>query len=175
MTVLRTMIIALVLTLAACASDTKNLVTTAATTPLGDLNIVKADIPAILEAAERQPYLAPADQSCTAIVLEIHQLDEVLGADLDTHPSNVNPSLIERGAETVKSTAIGSLQHSAEEVVPFRGWVRKLSGAERYSRHVSAAIAAGSIRRAFLKGVGVSRGCSWVAQDVASVKPGQSQ
>ena len=36
----------------------------------------------------------------------------------------------------------------------------KLSGAERYSREVAAAIAAGTIRRAYLKGVGASTGCA---------------
>jgi hypothetical protein len=43
--------------------------------------------------------------------------------------------------------------------VPFRGWVRKLSGAERYSRQVAAAIAAGAARRAFLKGLAQGKGC----------------
>lgn len=44
-------------------------------------------------------------------------------------------------------------------MIPFRGWVRKLTGAERYSRKVSAAIAAGAIRRAYLKGLGQAAGC----------------
>jgi hypothetical protein len=42
----------------------------------------------------------------------------------------------------------GAVQKAAEGVVPFRGWVRKLAGAERYSRQVAAAIAAGTVRRA---------------------------
>jgi hypothetical protein len=37
--------------------------------------------------------------------------------------------------------------------------VRKLDGAERHSKEVAAAIAAGSVRRAFLKGVGQALGC----------------
>lgn len=45
-------------------------------------------------------------------------------------------------------------------MIPFRGWVRKLTGAERYSRKVSAAIAAGAIRRAYLKGLGQAAGCA---------------
>jgi hypothetical protein len=44
--------------------------------------------------------------------------------------------------------------------VPFRGWVRKLSGAERYSKEVAAAIAAGTVRRAYLKGLGEAKGCA---------------
>lgn len=46
-------------------------------------------------------------------------------------------------------------------MIPFRGWVRKLSGAERHSRKVEAAIAAGTVRRAFLKGVAITKDCSW--------------
>jgi hypothetical protein len=38
--------------------------------------------------------------------------------------------------------------------------VRKLSGAERYERKVAAAIAAGSVRRAYLKGLGQAAGCA---------------
>ena len=37
--------------------------------------------------------------------------------------------------------------------------MRKLDGAERHSKEVAAAIAAGSVRRAFLKGVGQTLGC----------------
>jgi len=59
----------------------------------------------------------------------------------------------------VSSAAIGAVRGSAQSIVPYRSWVRKLSGAERYSREVVAAIAAGSIRRSFLKGVGHASGC----------------
>jgi hypothetical protein len=52
------------------------------------------------------------------------------------------------------------LRGAAESVIPFRGWIRKLDGAERHSKEVAAAIAAGSVRRAFLKGVGQTLGCA---------------
>jgi len=45
-------------------------------------------------------------------------------------------------------------------VIPFRGWIRKLTGAERYSKRVAAAITAGAVRRAFLKGVRVMKNCA---------------
>ena len=54
---------------------------------------------------------------------------------------------------------IGAVRNTTEGVIPFRGWVRKLTGAERYSRKVSAAIAAGAIRRAYLTGLGQAAGC----------------
>lgn len=93
----------LAVALAACSTPVAspnggNTVTQAATTPLSDLNLVRADIPPVLIAAEG--------------------------------------------------------------IVPFRGWVRKLSGAERYAKEVAAAITAGTIRRAYLKGLGQAAGCA---------------
>lgn len=127
----------------------------AATTPLSDLNLVRADIPAPLAAALKAPYGVPADRSCVALAADIQALDAVLGADLDTPSTAANPSLIDRGGDA----AVGAFRNTAEGVVPFRGWVRKLSGAEKYSREVAAAIAAGTVRRAYLKGLGVAGGC----------------
>ncbi|TMH75173.1 MAG: hypothetical protein E6H51_08410 [Betaproteobacteria bacterium] len=131
----------------------------AATTPLSDLNLVHASIPAVLVDAQKRPYVAPADHSCPALAAEVRALDEVLGPDLDAPASASNPGLIERGSTAVGDAAVGAVRGAAQGVVPFRGWVRKLTGAERYSKEVAAAIAAGTVRRAFLKGVAVTRGC----------------
>lgn len=148
---------AVAFTLAACAGAPKSSsVADAATTPLSDLNIVRAEIPAALLAAQKQPYAVPADPGCTALLAEVRALDEVLGPDLDTPATAANPGLIERGG----TAAVGAVRNAAEGVVPFRGWVRKLSGAERYANNVAAAIAAGTVRRAFLKGIGSARACS---------------
>jgi hypothetical protein len=146
------LLIAMAAALAACASGEKN-VRDAATTPLSDLNVVRADIPAVLAAAQKAPYAAPADKSCGALATDVQALDAALGADLDTPATGSNPSLIERGAAD-------ALRNTAEGVIPFRGWVRKLTGAERYSREVAAAIAAGTIRRAYLKGIAQAGGCA---------------
>jgi hypothetical protein len=136
--------------LAGCASDDAG---KAAATPLNDLNVVRGEIPPVLQAAQKAPYGAPADKGCAALAADVQALDAVLGADLDTPASGDRPSLIERGGTQV-------LQSAAEGVIPFRGWVRKLTGAERYSREVAAAIAAGTVRRAYLKGLGAAAGCA---------------
>ena len=143
----------------ATGSQAQQQLTQAATTPLSDLNLVRADIPAVLAAAQKAPYALPADRSCAALGTEVQALDAALGADLDTPPTATNPGLIERGGVAVSNAAVGAVRSAAEGVVPFRGWVRKLSGAERYSKDVAAAIAAGTVRRAFLKGVGQANGC----------------
>lgn len=150
---------ALALLLSACAQTMTKPVTDAATLPLNDLNIVQAPIPPVLAEAQRKPYAAPKDASCPALLAEVKALDEVLGADLDTPVTASNPSLIERGVTLATNEAMGSLRGAAENVVPYRRWVRKLTGAERYSQDVAASIAAGTVRRAFLKGQFVARDC----------------
>lgn len=165
------LLLALALGLAAsligCASREAQRAETVATTPLSDLNLVQAVIPEVLQAAQKSPYGPPdapppggADgRGCAPLQAEIDALDEALGPDLDTPPSPDNPGLIERGTTLATDAAFGALQRTVESVVPFRGWVRKLSGAERRSREVAAAIAAGGVRRGFLKGVRITRGC----------------
>lgn len=160
----------LALTLLGCASSDPARITDAATSPLSDLNLVKAPIPPALVEAQKRPYALPADTGCTALAAEVRSLDEVLGADLDAPPTPTNPGLIERGSHAAGDAAVGALRGAAEGLVPYRGWVRKLSGAERYSRDVAAAIAAGTVRRAFLKGVSVARAC--VSQPAASAAAG---
>jgi len=154
------LILSLALLLAACASDKPaDAVVGAATSPLADLNLVRAEIPPPLQAAQKAPYAAPSGTGCEGILAEVNALDAVLGADLDVPPTPSNPSLVERGAGAAGGAAVDAVRGAAEGVLPFHGWIRKLSGAERYSREVSAAIVAGTVRRAFLKGLGAAAGC----------------
>ncbi len=105
----------------------------AASAPWSDLNLVRADIPAALLAAQKAPYALPGDKTCAAPTADVQALDAVLGADLDALPTAANPSLVERSTASAGNAAIGALRNTAEGVVQFRGWVRKLSGAERLS------------------------------------------
>jgi hypothetical protein len=145
---------------AAPGSGREAAVTQAVASPLADLNIVRAEIPPALAAALKAPYALPADRSCTGLTADVSALDAVLGTDLDAPPSPHNPGLVERGTDALGNAAVGAVRSAAENVVPFRGWVRRLSGAERYSREVAAAIAAGTLRRAYLKGLGQATGCA---------------
>ena len=152
---MRRLFILTTLVLSACASGEQGKVAGAVATPLNDLNLVNAPRPETLSRAQKAPYGAPADASCTGLASEILALDADLGPDLDAPQSDSNPGLVERGGSAV----VGVVQKTAEGIVPFRGWVRKLTGAERYSRQVSAAIAAGTARRAYLKGLAQGKGC----------------
>jgi hypothetical protein len=153
--------IAALAVLTGCASTTATRIGTAATTPFADLNVTREAVPDVLLAALKNPYQLPASQNCVALSLEIRALDDVLGADLDAAVSPTDLSLVHRASSLAQDQAVGALQRTAEGLIPFRGWVRKLSGAERHSKHVSACIAAGSVRRAFLKGFAAAQNCPW--------------
>ena len=132
----------------------------AVTAPLADLNLIREAIPEVLADARKAPYAVPADRSCPALAHDVEALDAVLGADLDTPSDGAGPSLVERGTTAAGDALIGAVRSTTEGVIPFRGWVRKLTGAERYAKEVAASVAAGTIRRAFLKGLGQAQGCS---------------
>jgi len=109
----------------------------AVVTPLSDLNLLRTKIPAVLLTALQAA---------------------ALGEDLDG-PKAPNTSLADRGRAELDEAAVGAVKNSAEALIPFRSWVRKLTGAERASRQVTKAIAAGIVRRAYLKGLGQAQGC----------------
>lgn len=142
-----------------CATQDQTRVKEAMTAPLNDLNLVHAPIPDILIQAEKQPYAVPGIFECSVVAEEILQLDAVLGPDLDAPESASEPSLIDRGTAEAKDAAVRMIRSTTQSVIPYRRWVRKLSGAERYSKQVSASIAAGTVRRAFLKGLMVWGDC----------------
>lgn len=154
------------LVLAACAvpqspqkPDTGTRITQAVSAPLTDLNILRTKIPKPLVDAQKDPYLTPKELTCEALAAEVQSLDDALGPDLDLPQSDENPGLLERGTVAAGDAAIGALKGAAEGLLPYRGWVRKLTGAERHSKEVAAAIAAGGVRRAYLKGLGQARDC----------------
>lgn len=154
-------IVALLMIVSGCSShsskeDTSQKIGAAVTAPLTDLNLIKTKIPNALRVALKNPYAEPADSSCASLTLEINALDEALGPDLDTPVTHKDEGLI---ARSLVSESVSAIRKSTESVVPFRNWVRKLSGAERKSKAVAAAISAGGIRRAYLKGIGQAHKC----------------
>jgi hypothetical protein len=126
-----------------------------AESPLRDLNVLRTKIPEVLLQAMADPYDRPGAGRCPDLLTRVTLLDDALGDDLDA-PSQKQEGMMDKGRTTVLTVASGA----ASDVLPFRGWIRKLSGAERHDRYVQAAITAGAVRRAYLKGLGEAKGCN---------------
>ncbi len=125
----------------------------AVSSPLRDLNLIRAQVPTALTAAMAMPYAPPKPMRCDMISAQVRALNDVLGPDLDVAP--VEKTLSEQGT----GTALGLLAGVTSGVIPYRSWIRKLTGAERHDALIGQAITAGTIRRAYLKGLGDAAGC----------------
>jgi hypothetical protein len=124
--------------------------------PLRDLNVLRTKIPPVLLEAMSDPYYRPPGKlSCDDVAALLKPVDDALGPDLD-EPGNERDGLVKREL----GTAFGLVAGASSGVIPFRSWVRKLTGAERHDSYVQAAITAGAVRRGYLKGLGEARGCS---------------
>ncbi|MES2491957.1 MAG: hypothetical protein V4579_01600 [Pseudomonadota bacterium] len=113
----------------------------------------KDEIPAVLAEAQLAPYSLKGLTRCAQIGEAVARLDAVLGDDIDIAQSKER----RLSAGKVAQSVVGGL-------IPFRGLIRELSGANEQERRFQAAIYAGYTRRSFLKGIGQQRGCGWPAR-----------
>jgi len=118
--------------------------------PLRDFNLGTDDIPAVLQRAASNTYGKPAPFDCASLGAEIIALDLVLGPDLDQFKS----------ADTSGEFAASVLSGAITGLIPYHSVLRLISGARQRERRVAAAIAAGGVRRAYLKGLGEASGCA---------------
>jgi len=128
--------------------------TGAAAAPLRDVNLMRTEIPQVLLDALADPYKRPRPFTCAQYTALVRPLDDALGPDFDV-PAADDASLVRKANDA----ALGGAASLAQDIVPFRGWVRRLSGAQRHDALVSAAITAGAARRAYLKGLGEAKSC----------------
>lgn len=111
------------------------------------------EVPAKLLAIQADPYSLEGLGKCAAIGREITELDAVLGPDVN---QTVDKSRGKKREETAGRVA-GSV---AGSVIPFRGLIGEVTGANAERRRYAEAIYAGTVRRGFLKGVGLERRCA---------------
>ncbi|KQM18850.1 hypothetical protein ASE49_06875 [Novosphingobium sp. Leaf2] len=124
-----------------------------AKTPMTDLNVGRdKEIPALLIRATDHPYSLANLGKCRQLAGAIQQLDEVLGPDIDLPAAE---------RERISAGRVG--KWVVASLIPFRGLIREVSGANAQDRKVNAAIQAGLTRRGFLKGVGEAKGCRYPA------------
>ncbi len=147
------------------ASGTLHDTLRAVQTPLEDIGLKRDPIPEVLQRIVSAPYVLPASLPrpllCASIHREIIALDAILGSDVDAVAlplQSQRGQYIDKGAELARQEA-GGLVSSHMNFIPFRGWVRRLSGAEKHAREVAHAYEAGKLRRAFLKGLRTGYQC----------------
>ena len=144
----------------------------AVASPLYDINVLRTKIPTVLLDAMDAPYNLPSPLTCREIAAQVRPLDEALGPDLDAPDTDDDPSLLERGENAARGAGVAVVRGAAQGVIPMRGWVRRLTGAETHDRLVTQAITAGAVRRGYLKGLGKARNCTPPAapQPIAAAK-----
>lgn len=132
--------------------------------PFEDIGMKKQTIPEKLQQIVDNPYAMPEELSCEGIESEITELDTLLGPDVCTPENQTGAAssskgeYVEKGAGLAKNRAVDMVS-SRVNIIPFRGVVRQISGAERHLKLVERSYQAGKLRRAFLKGLMVSGGC----------------
>ena len=145
----------------------------AMTAPLRDMNLLRTKIPPALLEAMADPYARPPGKkiTCETLIMLVAPLDVALGEDLDRRPAEEDEDLMNRGKRMAGSAMFGAVADTAQDLIPMRGWVRRLSGAEKHDKLVQHALASGAVRRAYLKGLGESRGCDPPATPQHLAKP----
>jgi hypothetical protein len=133
-------------------------VTNAAAAPLHDLNLVRQKIPPVLLQALADPYARPTPETCATLVADVRQLKEALGGDFDEPDNPQSPSLTTR-----RGVALTLMHGASEMLLPFAGFVKTLTGAQKHDQLVVEVITAASVRRGYLKGLGEAHGCPFPA------------
>lgn len=159
-TAVLTLALALCVGLAACSSgrtaDTRRGVMDATQIPLRDVGLVRPEIPLLLRNLQ-YPYSTASLTNCEAVRREIANLDAVLGPE--SYQPGPNRNVWDRSGDFFEDQTIEAAENTAEDLIPFRSWVRRISGASRAEREALRAVANGQQRRTFLRGYGASLGC----------------
>ena len=137
-------------------SDTRRGVSDAAYVPFRDVGLIRPEIPLLLRNLQ-YPYATATLSDCAAVAREIAQLDGVLGPE--SYQPGPNRNIWDRSGDFVEEQTIQAATDTAADLVPFRSWVRRISGASRAEREALRAVANGQQRRTFLRGYGASLGC----------------
>jgi hypothetical protein len=130
--------------------------------PFEDINLIRHQIPPVLLDAEDSPYRTPRPTSCNEITGEVLALNDALGDDFDANEPD-NASVDEKHGRQAGEAMVLALRDTEADFIPFRSWVRRLSGAQKADDQVRAAVYSGRVRRSYLKGLGLALGCRYPA------------
>lgn len=126
--------------------------------PFEDIGIKRTPIPEKLTELVKNPYIEPPAPICLHIAEELEELEKLLGPDVDAKTAKQQKAYRDEGADIAEDQALSILRGKVQ-ILPFRGVVRKISGADRHARKVIRAYEAGKLRRAFLKGLALANRC----------------
>ncbi len=151
------LVVAAALALSGCASlpastgERAGRLGSAASQPLRDLNLRHEDPAPVLAAALAAPYAPPVPPDCAGVRGEIGVLDASLGPDLDELAyDSQGPGMAQELVEDAIRGLVG---------LPYRGMVRRVTGAAARDRIARKALLAGYVRRGWLKGLAASLNC----------------
>lgn len=153
----------LALLVCACASkltggmEEKGSVAHAATTPLRDIGLFKPEIPDALRGMHYPYAVATPPANCVQLAEEIKALDSLLGEE--NYQPQAQRSITHRAGAEAEDYALSSITNAAADTIPYRAWVRRLSGANSAERKAATAYLFGEQRRTFLRGYAAGRGC----------------
>ena len=153
--------------------DTRRGISDAARSPLRDVGLLRQDIPPLLRQLTYPYNTANLAPGCSAVAYEIAQLDSILGPE--SFQPGPDRNIWDRGGDFAESQAIDAMQDTANDLIPFRSWVRRLSGANRAEREALRAFANGQQRRTFLRGYGASLGCTNIVPAPPPPEPARTE
>lgn len=122
--------------------------------PFADLNLFHTDIPHALLIAGQTPFSPPASLYCGVLANEIATLTTHLGPVLSAFGAKSSAN-----SSTTDDAVWGAVRSASGGIIPFRGVVRWMSGAEQRDRDLARAVLAGFVRRAYLEGIRDERRC----------------
>ena len=148
----------------------------AAQAPLEDANLKRQSIPDDLKQMTDNPYSVPKPLNCATVVGSIVQMNNVLGPEKIYDGKSSNDSLvkawdhahhiewkdkdkyIDSGSSFVQEK-VADVVRTHVDIIPYRSWLRWISGADAHAKRVAEAFEAGKLHRAFLRGVAVNLHC----------------
>ncbi len=133
----------------------------AALSPLKDINLRREKIPDEFKQI-KNPYRVDQNLTCAEITTEVNRLDALLGRDWDIPPPD-KKAMKERAADGASTAFLDTVASEASGLIPYRGVVRTVTGANSHAKKVRKAYERGSHRRTFLKGIGLMKGCPYPA------------
>ncbi|MEE4211780.1 MAG: hypothetical protein V2I43_21250 [Parvularcula sp.] len=129
--------------------------------PLEDINVRREEIPPVL--SELDVYDKPVPRNCDGIADEVSLLESYVGDDVDVLALDAPMGLRRQAMSMMDGQAYSVVSDLTTDLIPFRGMVRRATGATAHERAIREAYRNGRLRRSYLKGVGFAKGCDGVA------------